>query len=253
MKKIIFFIVVVLAVFGFSACKQSEVKTGDVSVNKVVEVQETGTIVDLTNENNKIAYVNPGDVLVINFIDAKDSKNQWSFRNPMENGIISLKEHSIITEKDSRIKEGETLNEWKFKVLKEANFEIVFSYENAMKPSTPLKYFRTEIISAKKANEIPDIIVNSPKPDEAVSQKFQLNGYSKSDNKTLQYKLMDAKNATSTFGLIIIGNDSFYFEKSIDIKKANAGEANLIIFQINPDDNSEYNSLTIPITINKSK
>ena len=253
MKKIIFFIVIVLAVFGFSACKQNEVKTDGISANIAMEVQETGTIIDITNKTGQIVYAKPGDILSINFIDTKNSKNQWSLRSALEHGVVSLKNHNIISEKDARIKEGEALNEWNFKILREGNFEIVFAYKNALKPSAAIKTFRVEIVSGKRADEIPDIIINAPKPGESATQKLQIRGYSKSANKTLRYKFLDSRPATTTVGMIIIGNDTSYFEKTLDIQKANQGAGNLFLYQTNEQDNSEFNSISIPITVNKEK
>src|SRR3989344_7245886 len=129
MKKIIFFFVIVLAIFGFSACKIQGEKVIDVGINKAVEVQESGTTINITDKNFQIVYARPGDILELNFVDTKNSQNQWSFRSPIQQEIVSLKEHKILSENDSRVKPGEILNSWKLKILKNTNFELLFSYE----------------------------------------------------------------------------------------------------------------------------
>jgi len=236
MKKIIFFFVIVLAIFGFSACKIQGEKVIDVGINKAVEVQESGTTINITDKNFQIVYARPGDILELNFVDTKNSQNQWSFRSPIQKEIVS------------RVKPGEILNSWKLKILKNTNFELLFSYENAIKTNTPLKTFRVEIIVDKSKNDIPDIMVNSPKSDDAVGQKFIINGYSKSNNKNIFYTITNTENKTILEGRLTVPTDSSYFEKNIDLKKGVYEKGVLKIYQVNEGDTMQYNSTTIPIS-----
>lgn len=253
MKKIIFFIIIVLVIFAFSACKIGNEKTATTATNIAVEIKETGNIIDITNKNNQIIFANPGDIILIDFMDKEKSPNQWSFKSPVKQEIISLKEHNVITENDSRVKIGEVLNEWKLKILKDSDFEIIFTYENSLKPGNPIQYFRAQIISGKKQDETPDIIIQDPKTDDVLGQKFVLRGYLKNTDTTVYFKILNNENAAVAQGLIHIVDNSSYFEKNIDIKKIISDQGILMVYQTNKKDNAEYNIIKIPVKFKKEK
>lgn len=251
MKKIVLFIIIILVVFAFSACKTSKKEMSTASTNISMEIPETGNIIDLTEKNNQIAYASAGDILLIAFKDSAKSQNQWSFRGPIEQKIVTLKEHNIITENDSRIKDTEILNEWRLKVLNDTDFEIVFLYENSLKPSNPTRYFRVFVINYSKRNKAPDLILSSPKNNDALSQKFILQGYSKSKNKIIHYAIENEEMTLLSQGIITLPDNTSYFEKIITLKNINNENGFLTIYQKNDTDNSQYNVTKIPINFDK--
>src|SRR3989344_1721979 len=154
-KRIVLIIVISLVTFGFVACKKSTPIAG---VNKAA-VEETGNIIDISNSNKKIIFANVGDRILVFLYGKNNDRHQWSLREPVTGGHVSLKKHDNIYDNDKRLSEDGFISEWRFKIEKQATFNIKFVYENPILSTLPKDTFEVKIISDSSKDALPNILV----------------------------------------------------------------------------------------------
>ena len=248
MKKTFGIFLLLLIFISVTACKMKKSDVVSSPINKSIEAAETGVVVDATEKNNQIIYAKPGDIILIVLRGQLNEFNQWSLREPVTEGFVNLSDHKIITENDLRLKVGEYISEWKFKVLKEDVFQIVFRFENPLKPAVPLNTYRVAVISFSDMKKVPYIIVNEPKNNAEVLTKFIIAGYVQAQEKTVYYKISDTENNLLSEGAIKLGEKSSYFEKTIEYRNPRKRDINLEVFQKTTDTDPILYTVQIPLT-----
>jgi predicted secreted protein len=246
-KKILLIITISVLVMGLVACKKG---TDNHQYETNHSVPDTGRVIDVTEKNNSIVFTEPGDAILITLKAEKDSGFQWSFREPISGGYLTLKRHDIITENDPRLEEGELISEWKFKIEKAAQFNILLEYEQPAVSKEPKEVFLIKIVSDKNKNEVPNIFVDTPNSDTEFLSPLKLTGFARVFEGTVNYRLKDENDNVLAEGFIQakVGAPEFgYFEKEIEFTEPESGKGTLEVFQISAKDGSEIDKVLISL------
>jgi len=256
MKKTALFAIFILSLFAFVACKRSDIIPQEESLNISAEIPDSGITIDITEKNNQAIFANPGDVVLVVLKGEKKALTQWSFREPTAGGFLSLKEHTVISEQDLRLKADEYLSEWKIKIIKPGVFTLRFNLEDPLKPKIPKQAFKVKIISGEKLEELSGILLDVPKENDIIAGKeVNIIGYAKNSaeyNGLVYYQLTDEKNAIIQEGDVqtLSGSAGFgYFEKKILLKKIQKTKGTLKVYQLSVKDKSELNPTTVNIQL----
>lgn len=230
-KKIFILGLGVFLLFGFVACQKGKNQDKKLS-NVSAEVQDTGTIYDLSEKNNKVVFVKPGDFILVD-LKVEDKPNlQWSYKDPITGGFLLLKEHPIIKENDARIKNGEYISRWKMKVLKAGEFNFRFHYGDSTKPKDIKQVFLVKVISGKSESEMPSILLESPHQDDVLPRSFLISGYTKISEKEIIVKIKDENGEIAqeiNIPIADTASEYIYFEKKVTLKKPKTSKGTLEI------------------------
>lgn len=151
-KKIYFLVIVLLLTVGIAAYVRNS-NGGSASSDSV---WDTGKILDITDKNNKVVFADLGDSLFISLVGEDDDSYQWTFREPIAGGFISLKKHK------NTIKGDSIFSDWTLKVEKKDSFNLRFDYENPILTEIPQDTFRVKVVSVLEEEGIDNILVDSP-------------------------------------------------------------------------------------------
>lgn len=235
MFKKIFSISLILFLFlALVACKKVVVNNNIDNSNE--SVPETGKIIDISGKNGQVIFAVPGDAILIELAIEQNSGFQWSFREPVAGGLLSLKEHD--TAEKSR---------WIFKIEKPAQFNIRLDYEDAMAEKVK-DAFLVKIVTDKNSNEIQNILLDSPASGSKLKSPAKLSGFARVFEGTVNYRLKSGdKILAEGFVTASAGGPEFgYFEKEIKFNDK-VESAILEVYQINAENGEEIDKVIIEL------
>ena len=153
-------LVLMLILGGFSCVKDNTNNNSNNSnsnSNANVDGENSGaegSAVDISDKNGGDIIVKVGDILVLDLVgNIKENQTkyyQWNVK-PIPSSvpnIISLVDH-INTAESPKAQEGEWISHWEFKVLKEGDFTLNFSYQGINLKIKPVKSYTIHITSIK--------------------------------------------------------------------------------------------------------
>lgn len=215
-KKIALASIVFVSMYLFIACQKGNIFK---ITNSTAEVSETGVTHDITDKNNSVIFVKPGDIVKIVFLYDSSSSSQWNFRDPIQGNYMTLKDHFIIKENDSRLKKGQYISEWRMKILKTGEFPLRFHKEDLLQQNALEEVFAVKIISGKNPKQVPLIIIDAPQANDTVIKIIKLMGYAKSTDGKIFYRLKNQKwDITGSVLTIHKAPQYGYFEAKIDVQ-----------------------------------
>ena len=165
-------------------------------------IAETGASHNLRDRSGQVIAVAPGDLLVVPLIGERGSNYQWSFRTPVTGGYLSLKRHTV-TDRDPRLKKGESLSEWVFKVEKAAAFDLKLVYENPLARQAPVRVFAVKVFSDRPLSALPPLLLDEPKPQAETPHALTISGYVRGEA-TVNYRLVAENEAVIASGTISV-------------------------------------------------
>lgn len=250
LKKIFLIIVSVLIIFGFVACQKEKRDSSINAVNSSAEVSDTKVVENITNKNGTAVFIQPGDHILIDLEGEKKSQYQWSYKEPVSGGFLALKDHPVMEKTDSNNKKI-YVSQWRLKVLKEGIFTFRMNYEDSLKPEKPLKTFIVKVISGKKIDDIPGIILDTPSSGEGIEKEFLISGYHKAGSYPLVYILQDNSGTSvqkeTLFPASETKSDFLYFEKKIKAKLTRNASYSLIVFHEAAGTETRLDEIVFPI------
>lgn len=243
-KKIALISIVFVSMYLFIACQKGNIFK---ITNSTAEVSETGATHDITDKNNSVIFVKPGDIVKIVFFHDSNSPSQWNFRDPIQGNYLTLKDHFIIKENDSRLKKGQYISEWRMKILKTGEFPIRFHKEDPLQQNDLEGVYAVKIISGKNPKQVPYIIIDTPQANDTVVKTIKLIGYAKSADGKIFYRLKNQKwDITGDTHTTHKAPRYGYFEEKIDVKPFMT-EGILEVFLIDEKTNAQTNLVLIPL------
>ena len=220
--------------------------------NVNVTVAETGTIIDVTDRNGAVVFALPGDVitLALRGNTTRYAKSQWSFRAPVTGNALTLKRHDVITAGDPRLKPGEFISEWAFKIERPDAVEIRLEYEQLARRQ-PLDDFRIYLVSDRSDAATAPVLVLQPAPEALATSPLALNGYARAFEGTVRYRLRDEASRVLADGFTTsVGADATArrsFAKSVAFTKPRTGRGTLEVFSEDAASGAEIDSVIIPV------
>lgn len=243
-KKFFFFVVILIIAVGFIACKRN---TGQNVLEKASEKMEKVKTHDITKENKKVVFADAGEIIYVALYGKSEDKFQWSLREPLSGNYISLVKHDVVSQKDNRIKEGELISEWKFKIEKEGEFNLRLEYENAFISKNPKDVFVVKVINPKSKDAQKKIFIDQPVQNQVINHNvIKLMGFASVYEATLNYRLNDTNNKILDQGFIQTtagAPDYGYFEKDVKLATSPKTLSGILeVFQISAQDGSEIDT-----------
>ncbi len=159
-------------------------------------VPETGVVHDLGNRQGELVVAVPGDALVVPLVGEAGSGYQWSYRAPINGGYLSLKKH-VVTERDARLKPGQRMSEWTFKIEKPATFTLRLEYENPTKRQQSIaKDFTVKVVADKTVEQLEWLLVDQPRANGIARGSFEVAGFARAAAGPVTLTVSDADGAT---------------------------------------------------------
>ncbi|MDD5110136.1 MAG: GerMN domain-containing protein [Patescibacteria group bacterium] len=231
LSKLWWLVVALLIGVSMAACSSQRVPpAAQPRVTASPVVAETGTVIDLADRSGDLVVAKPGDVLSVPLIGTPGY--QWSFRSPINGGILTMKRH-VVTENDARLKKGEVLSEWVFKIEKATTFTLQLDYEGSNTRRQPAKTFRVEVVADRTLEQLPAVILDEPEPNAVAQGKVSIYGYARATVPSLTYRVLDGEGKSVAQGKLAISEprkDFSVFESQVTFVKPNTPAGKLAVY-----------------------
>ncbi len=222
------------------------------ATNVNVTVAETGTMIDVTDRNGTVVFALPGDVitLALRGSSTRYPKSQWSFRAPVTGNTLTLKRHDVLTAGDPRLKPGEFISEWAFKIERPDAVEVRLEYEQLGRRQ-PLDDFGIYLVSDRGDATTASTLVLQPLPEALAASPLTITGYARAFEGTVRYRLRDEASRVLADGFTTsVGADAAArraFSKSITFTKPRTGRGTLEVFSEDAASGAEINNVIVPV------
>ena len=204
-------------------------------------------MLDISGRDQQVVLTAPGDVLTVPLIGAADGRMQWSFRAPIRGGFLTMKAHTVTTD-DARLKPGEQVSEWTFKIEQAATFPLRFEYHNPTSKLAPVKVFSVLVVADRAEAQLADVLADVEKLS-ATGGTAVISGFARAAVEQVRYVLQDDAGTTVASGVISIPEaDAGFrrFEKTVWFALPRTPNGTLLLTPSAEDLAAEPQPLTVP-------